>query len=257
MFDLNYSFYILTMACKIPKRIFQCFKTKDLSHEFQKVVDTWKRNNPEYEYILYDHKDCEFFLSGFFEQRIVDAYRRILPGGFKADLWRYCILYIYGGVYADIDTLCLGKLDTIFSEKANVELLCPIDLGGDHQLFNGFLASVPKSPILLDCIERVVKHVETNTIPEQRMEFSGPGLLGRSVNTYLGKEETTPYRGRNGYQGNLYLLEFESGTEYVKDGNNVLFQNKNGNRMLQMLYHRECHNASTVCWVNSPNVLAT
>ena len=26
----------------------------------------------------------------------------MVPGAYKADLWRYCILYIYGGIYIDI-----------------------------------------------------------------------------------------------------------------------------------------------------------
>lgn len=36
-----------------------------------------------------------------FQGPIFDAYRSINPafGAMKADFWRYCVLYMYGGVY--------------------------------------------------------------------------------------------------------------------------------------------------------------
>ena len=241
------------MSHKIPKQIFQCFKKKELSNDFQQIVNTWKTNNPDYIYSFYDDNDCEVFISKFFEERIINAYRRILPGGFKADLWRYCILYVYGGIYVDLDTLCLGKIDDFLT--SDTEFMTPIDLGGNHMLFNCFIASVPKSPILLNCIERIVRSVETNSIPESRMDFSGPGVLGKAVNKYLGRLELSPYLGMEGFHGNIHFLKFEEGTEYVRDSNNVLFQNKNGNRMIQMLYGLECQKAGIICWVNSPNIL--
>jgi len=241
---------------KIPKLIFQTFKTKYFSNEFQSIIDTWKTYNPEYKYAIYDNTDCEEFIEKHFHKRVSDAYKRILPGAFKADLWRYCVLYIYGGVYVDIDTECLGKLDDFLNDE-KIEFMTPIDLDQGYKLFNTFICSVPNSPILLNCIQRIVHNVENNILPSDRLDFSGPGILGRSVNTYLNKEETSPFRDQYGLQGSIYLLYFESTTEYVKNQNNtILFQNKNGNQMIQYLYHLETQKAKTICWVNSPKILA-
>jgi hypothetical protein len=237
----------------IPKQIFQCFKTKNLSAEFQDIVNTWRTHHPQYQYTLYDDRDCELFILQFFDKRIVEAYRRILPGGFKADLWRCCVLYICGGIYVDIDTLCIGNMDHLL--QCGADFIAPIDLSGDHMLFNSFIAAAPRSPILLDCINRIVCHVESNYVPENRLEFSGPGVLGRAVNVHLGRSEHDRFRGMEGLIGSVYLLSFDSVTEYVRDRDTVLFQNKNGNQRLRILYHNECQRISTICWFNSSSVL--
>ena len=36
---------------------------------------------------------------------------------FKADLWRLCKLYVYGGIYADIDLVPYLSIDSIMNEK--------------------------------------------------------------------------------------------------------------------------------------------
>jgi len=248
-----------TKKCAIPKRIVQTFKTKTFSPQFQAIVDQWKTKNPSFEYVLYDDTNCYEFLQKNFDARVLRAYKRIGPGAFKADLWRYCYLFIHGGVYVDIDTVCLGAIEDFFTP--GTEFIAPIDLntGGEygyHNLFNAFIATVPQSPIMQEAIEQIVRNVETNTIPPSKLDFSGPGVLGRAVNRFLKRPETESFLGCEGQHKGLHLLKFEASTELVKDvRGNVLFQNKNGNRELQFLYHMETEKAKTVCWVNTPTLL--
>ena len=58
--------------------------------------------------------------------KVYDAYTRIKPGAFKSDLWRYCVLYVYGGFYIDIDSICLGTLDMFV--KKDTEFVAATDL---------------------------------------------------------------------------------------------------------------------------------
>lgn len=231
---------------KIPKKIFQTWETTNISHDFQKVIDQWKILNPEYEYFLYDNNDCEQFIKDNFDERIYNAYCKIIPGAFKADLWRYCVLYKYGGVYVDIDTLCLNCIDPFFTD--NPEFMVPIDLNtnpyeGQHNLFNTFIAAIPENPILLNAIENIVFNVENEIIPPSRLDFCGPGLLGRATNKFLGRNETDSFVGLEGNHGKIHFLKFEPRTEFVKDINeNILFQNKNGNTLIKDLYLMECKN---------------
>ena len=241
----------------IPKRIYQTFESNSFSTQFQTIVDSWKRHNPTYEYVFYNAKDREDFIKTNFEWSVYDAYCRIIPGAYKADLWRYCILYMYGGVYVDIDTLCFGSLDNFITP--DIELMVPIDLNpgddGYYNLSNGFIASIPKLPVLKNCIDRIVRNVEQERIPRSKLDFSGPGLLGRSVNTYLGRDEESSFVGQEGTLGNIRFLKFERGIEYVKHGDTILFQNKNGNPELSWLYHLETTKAKTICWVNTTTIL--
>jgi len=250
-----------TFSIQIPKKIIQTWEHKDLNPPFQKIIDIWKTNNTNYEYLLFDKHEREQFIRNNFDETILNTYNSIVPGAFKVDLFRYCYLYIYGGVYVDIDSLCIGKLDDFL--LPNIEFVVPIDLNvseseGTHNLACGFIASIPKHPVLLNCINRIVHNVKNNIIPSSKLDFTGPGVLGRAVNMFLGNNETHSFVGREGLHNNIHFLKFEMGSEYIKDLNgNILFQNKNGNQLIIYLYNIECSKLSNyVSWVNCSNTIS-
>ena len=51
---------------------------------------------------LFNDDSCRDFLAITFPPDVVYAYDELIPSAFRADLWRYCILYMFGGVYMDI-----------------------------------------------------------------------------------------------------------------------------------------------------------
>ena len=251
--------------CIIPKKIFQTWEVKGdkISSEMQDIIDSWKKFNPGYEFHFYDKEDREIFIKNNFSKKIYDAYCRILPGAYKADLWRYCVLYIYGGIYVDIDSLCMNKLDNFLYH--DTEFMTIVDfnraereiLEGSFNLACGFIASIPKSKILENCINIIVYQVDNNIIPFSRLNFTGPGVLGRSVNVYLNLSECTSFKDKEGKHNELYLLKFEEGTEYIKDlGGNILFQNKNGNEKIKKAYQIEIEKLQKyVCWMSYDKIL--
>jgi mannosyltransferase OCH1-like enzyme len=239
----------------IPKKIIQTWEHKTLHPEFQKIVDTWKLNNPTYDYYLFDNNERLEFIKTNFNSIVLDTYKSLNAGAHKADFFRYCYLYICGGVYVDIDTLCIGNLNDFL--LPTIEFIVPTDLNistneGKHNLFNTFIATIPKHPILLECINRIVYNFRNNIILPSKLDFTGPGVLGRSVNTYLGNRETDSFINKEGIINNIYFLKFKKDIEYVTDlNNNILFQNKNGNASIQNLYNNECNKLKNyVCWVS-------
>jgi mannosyltransferase OCH1-like enzyme len=92
--------------------------------------------------------DAASFIASNFPSEVKEAYDALIPGAFKADFFRYCILFIHGGVYADIDILCTCDLDSAID--SDVSFLVPIDLApgknGNSCLWNGFIASAPGHP---------------------------------------------------------------------------------------------------------------
>ena len=51
---------------------------------------------------LFNDSDCRTFIMREYPPDVLIAYDRLIPTAFKADLWRYCVLYKYGGVYLDV-----------------------------------------------------------------------------------------------------------------------------------------------------------
>ena len=243
---------------RVPRNIFQTWETKYISTEFKKLTDTWCINNPNYAYFLHDKSDRERLIKKYFGARVYNVYCRLIPGAFKADLWRYCILFIYGGVYADIDSICMGEIDTFLNE--DIEFMTSVDLNncpsmGTHNLSNGMIASIPNHPILLECINRIVYNVENNIVPPSNLDLTGPGILGRATNTFFELDETTSFIGKEGIHNNtVHLLKFEHNTEYIKDSyDNILLQNKNGNREIQRIYENEKRQIAHVDWGSCRN----
>ena len=100
---------------KIPKIIYMCFKTKkDVP---KKVFKLWKKLNPEYKLNFSDDKQCYNFLKNNFSIEYAKYFNEIPWGPIKADFWRLCVLYINGGVYADIDLKPLKPLNDIINKN--------------------------------------------------------------------------------------------------------------------------------------------
>jgi hypothetical protein len=242
---------------RIPKKIFQTWENKKFDKTFQAIVNRWREKNPDYEYFLYNDQECSNFIRENYPEKVFNAYKRIRPGAFKADLWRYCILYTYGGVYVDIDTLAEDKLDILLNDCA-IDFCVPIDLNinkkeGEHNLFNTFICTKPQNPILLTCIEKIVYYVENNIIPKNPLDFSGPGVLGRAVNIFLNRPEESSFVGKEGIYNNILFLKFHPSIEHVTTPTGeILFQNKNGNQYLNTLYKNECKKLTNyISWVNN------
>ena len=241
----------------IPKCIYQTWKTHDLSPTMANLVALWKTHNPDYEHKLFDNAECDEFIKKHFDRNVYVAYSRIIPGALKADMWRYCVLYVNGGVYADIDTMCMNSLNKFVKDR---EFVTAVDLNatkseGEHNLFNSIIASIPGHPILKGCIDRITRQVLTNTRPSSLLDIAGPGVLGREFNLYLGRNETDSVLGMEGSvnDGKILFLQFQSGIEYVLiKGGDVLLQNKNGNPDIAQSYSDDCRSQKIVSWLNSP-----
>jgi hypothetical protein len=151
-----------------------------------------------------------------------------------------------------------ANLDTFIE---NQEMVFMIDLNineidGKYNVANGFIAIASGSSIMLECINRITKHVNEKIITPGKLNFSGPGLLGKCINHYLGLPETSSFVNKEGKYGTLTFLKFEFGTEYVKNNNeDILFQNKNGNEEIIRLYEHECNKVKSVFWATAKQII--
>lgn len=166
---------------KIPMKIWQTWSTKNLPTEMTKSVNTLKECNPDFEYNLYDDNDCEKFIYKHFGQDIQEVFNSLIPGAYKADLWRYCVLYIYGGIYLDIKFVPVKKFN--FINLVNDEHFCR-DRDGDFWIkhcfgiYNAILITLPRNKLMLMAIKKILKNYNTNNYDHGSLYISGPGLLG-------------------------------------------------------------------------------
>ena len=77
------------------------------------VFDRWLELNKDYNIDFSLDIDCINFLKINFNEYVVDLFKTIPVGMYKADLWRLCKLYMNGGVYSDVDIVPYLNLDTL------------------------------------------------------------------------------------------------------------------------------------------------
>ena len=139
----------------IPKKLFQTY------HIPKKIPDyiNYLRNRyaGDYSYSLYDDDQGLEFLKEYYTQEVIDKYSK-LTGAHKADLLRYCLLYIKGGVYMDIKTILTRPLkEIIINNNNNKHKLITANSINKGTIYQGFLASTIRNPIFLDLIQKILK----------------------------------------------------------------------------------------------------
>lgn len=110
----------------IPKIIWQTYKDPfdQLQPYMLDAVNTWKTLNPEYEYRYMDDSQAAQFILEEYGQEWHDLFVGLPVGVMRGDLWRYMIIYKYGGVYTDLDTECLNPINTWLNEEYEM-IVCP------------------------------------------------------------------------------------------------------------------------------------
>mmetsp|Transcript_4235 Transcript_4235/g.6456 ORF Transcript_4235/g.6456 Transcript_4235/m.6456 type:complete len:354 (-) Transcript_4235:230-1291(-) len=137
-----------------------------------------------------------------------DAYRVLRAMAFRADLWRYAILWACGGVYVDSKMQLAIDFDSFISRtliehfkmdevinttsKKDIILTCQDKWGTrldpNHNLtafWQGFLVVTPKSETMLRVIRHVVNNIKNRLYPEEGklsgLYISGPCAMARAI----------------------------------------------------------------------------
>lgn len=164
----------------VPLDIYQTWYTKNLPPEMMKSVSKIKENNPEFNYHLFDDDDCKKFIKENYGLKIHDAFENLIPGAYKADLWRYCILFKCGGIYIDIKFYTNNfNFKELIDDNYFVK-----DRDGRWEknqigIYNGLIISKPKNIIFLKCISQIIENIKYCNMGLNALYPTGPGLLGK------------------------------------------------------------------------------
>jgi len=158
----------------IPLKLFTNWHTKKLPPKMQKNWDSIKRENPEFEHYLYDDSDCRNFIKEHFPEEVSKTYSKLVPQAYKSDLWRYCIMYICGGIYMDIKLEMVNGFKMIHLTEGEQWVLD----SNPKDVCVGFLICKPGNDIFLKCINRIVENCENNFYGLGPLDPTGPALLG-------------------------------------------------------------------------------
>jgi mannosyltransferase OCH1-like enzyme len=144
----------------IPKIIMQTWKTEKVPSKWlpsqQSIIKHLVSNN--WKYVLLTDKDNEDFVRQFFPQYL-SVYLSLPYNIQRADMIRYMWLYIYGGIYMDLDYEIIKPIDDLFRIVISNLYLTPGPGSGIVNIItNSFMASTPKCEFWLKCLEEIKNH---------------------------------------------------------------------------------------------------
>lgn len=168
----------ITKQHNIPKLIWQTMRDEPKKGTIiYDAINSFK-SQKGWNYNFVTDEQGEKFLKEHFEKDVLHAFRVLIPGAYKADLLRACLLYIHGGVYADSKLFLHYDLDS-FLER-DLVLVREFDRSSVKNigLWNGFMATTPKQEYFKLVIDRIVENVKNMNYTNSTLGITGPLLYG-------------------------------------------------------------------------------
>lgn len=195
----------------IPLNIFQTWHSLDLPTKMKENLELLKRQNPEFKHYLYDDNMCRQFIKDNFDEEVLYSFDKLKPGAYKADLWRYCVLYIHGGIYLDIKYRCRNGFKLIeLTDKEYFVRDRP--QGGSNGIYQALMVNLPYNSILLKAIKQIVNYCKNNTYTNfTSLCVTGPGLLAYLVSIKVIESSLLYFTGDMIVFDNNKIMEYYPG----------------------------------------------
>lgn len=88
---------------RIPRLLFQSWKTNELNPRLCEHVLKWSRMNPEVDFFLFDDRSADRFVQIEYGLDVFSSYACVSVGAARCDVWRLLVMHLYGGIYFDLD----------------------------------------------------------------------------------------------------------------------------------------------------------
>jgi len=176
MLESNFDKYYIENQneINIPKKIHQTWLGSKIPDRYNRIINTWIEKNPDWEYKLWGDDDVEGF-----NLENIDQFNKIKNLGAKTDIFRYEILYRYGGLYIDTDFECLNS----FNDLIYLDLFSGTGHVTEPESFNGLIACKPGHKLIRNLIDDI-KVISTNDF-NQIITLTGPGYFSNKLFEYI------------------------------------------------------------------------
>lgn len=168
----------------IPKIIHQIWVgPKTPPAIFKASQESIKRLHPDWEYRLWTDADIPGLK--LYNQKYYD----LTPNfGAKADILRYELLARYGGIYLDVDFICIKPLDWLLKYDLWA-VTQPLDCRG--MICNGAIGSIPKHPIIQEAVHALAHSYDSAPGTKKSViNTVGPLHFERSCMKFLDAKDT-------------------------------------------------------------------
>ena len=187
-----------------------------LSSALTIALTSWKSKNSDYDYMFFDTTAQREWMAAHCADAF-EAYVSVNLLAAKADLFRYCLLFEQGGIWADADMVALEPLSSWLS--ADADLVVAHDGGmGEGFMANGFIATMAHHPALERAKNIVIEHFQQKA-ERGAVWITGPHVLWRALNDTVGPLPRSTFVG---VRRSIQFVKFKPNYIYSTDGAKVI-----------------------------------
>jgi hypothetical protein len=97
---------------------------QDLPDIYKKTSMTWQAMNPDWEYKYISNNKIRKEIEKIGIDKLLVFFDSCNTGMEKADAYREIMVYYYGGLWADMDSVCIFPIDKIIEKNQDKEMIC-------------------------------------------------------------------------------------------------------------------------------------
>jgi mannosyltransferase OCH1-like enzyme len=172
---------------KIPKIL---YKTSALTKIPPRLSESFFQNEHllEARIIHYNDNQCSCFIQSNSDHGVFSAYHSLIPGAYKADFWRYCVLFVSGGAYEDLTQTFLKRFDVNHHDS---DIILTIDraVSGRKGLQIAFMAAAPRSGFYEYLIKRITESIERQDKGFSPWDVTGPAACHRYFSEFFNLDQ--------------------------------------------------------------------
>jgi len=133
----------------IPRIIHQAWFNPPIPERFSTYGATFLIHNPEWEYHVWDRFDVT---SDSAVTRILSS---DLPPIAKSDIYRYSVIYQYGGFWADTDCECLKSLEPLI----DCDFVCGLESA--NHIGSAFFGAIAGHPLVKTTLDHAMENLDS------------------------------------------------------------------------------------------------
>lgn len=147
--------------------------------QYRLLAEYYKKNE-EYEFIISgDSVSDEFMKSPEVKKEWQQAYTKARNGAEKADIWRYAVMYLYGGVYMDADMTAITSFEEVFDglgkDASFIQQFTEKNHGYETATYGMFFT--PGNQLLEDLLDEIAKKYASGETLPKTIDVTGPKAL--------------------------------------------------------------------------------
>lgn len=151
-----------------------------LSERILSNINAARHCYPESHHSLYDLESGRQFLVDHMSPEVVKAFDDLIPLAYKSDLLRYALLYVYGGLYADLSVHLFYPLPEV-GPKTEIMIFREGFSAAPWAVSTSLIAALPGQPLFAKCVDAIIKHIATGFYGTNALCPTGPNLFGATL----------------------------------------------------------------------------